>query len=607
MSEFNVILPPKFEYLTTTVEDKEEELEDYLWSLNIALEDGFLLTHSSTDSSVEGAIEGNLPKFNADTLLEDSGVAYNNLVLLTSNQTVAGVKTFSSFPVTPSSAPTTDYQVANKKYADDLDTLNLIGGSIGGWSVSSTKLYSGTDSTYIGLEPGVGIQIGSETFADALFSVTDGGVLKAVSGTIGGWTLASDRFSGGSSGTYIGLLPGTGIQMGNETFGSAPFSVTNAGVLKAISGAIGGWDLTSDTIESASNNIVMTDSTSLITVGSTGGTHLQIDGANTRIQSSNFASGALGSGWRIDNTLAEFQNIYARGKITTTVFEKDTISTIGGSLLVLDGDILDSDMTAADNSDVVISGDTSFAVGDILRMKDGIDDEWLEVTAVSGSTYTVTRDRASAYGANTNPVWTTGTAVVNYGVSGKGGSFISSSEGNSPYMSFFTHAGSPWSALTNKARLGNLAGIAGCSGYGIWGGDGYLGALEIIDILRLGAQGEIRSNTSGNYPYLSFSHSGLQLKDSDTGGTYGVAVYGTDKYGYGALAWIMNSDLKIPWAELKEPNAGASDVASIRLYNRSNDPGGTAEVGDLAVINGKLKICTGAGTPGTWTIVGTQS
>lgn len=38
---------------------------------------------------------------------------------LLNNQTVAGVKTFSSFPVTPSSAPSSDYQVANKKYVDD--------------------------------------------------------------------------------------------------------------------------------------------------------------------------------------------------------------------------------------------------------------------------------------------------------------------------------------------------------------------------------------------------------------------------------------------------------------------------------------------------------
>ena len=42
-----------------------------------------------------------------------------NIVLTTGDQTVAGVKTFSSFPVTPSSAPTTDYQVTNKKYVDD--------------------------------------------------------------------------------------------------------------------------------------------------------------------------------------------------------------------------------------------------------------------------------------------------------------------------------------------------------------------------------------------------------------------------------------------------------------------------------------------------------
>lgn len=40
-------------------------------------------------------------------------------VLASTNQTVAGIKTFSSFPITPSSAPTTDYQVVNKKHVDD--------------------------------------------------------------------------------------------------------------------------------------------------------------------------------------------------------------------------------------------------------------------------------------------------------------------------------------------------------------------------------------------------------------------------------------------------------------------------------------------------------
>jgi len=39
-------------------------------------------------------------------------------------QTIEGVKTFGSFPVTPSSAPSANYQVANKKYVDDEVSAN---------------------------------------------------------------------------------------------------------------------------------------------------------------------------------------------------------------------------------------------------------------------------------------------------------------------------------------------------------------------------------------------------------------------------------------------------------------------------------------------------
>lgn len=55
--------------------------------------------------------------------LTDSGTTtlhtHTDDVKLTGDQTIAGVKTFTSFPVTPSSAPTTDYQTPNKKYVDD--------------------------------------------------------------------------------------------------------------------------------------------------------------------------------------------------------------------------------------------------------------------------------------------------------------------------------------------------------------------------------------------------------------------------------------------------------------------------------------------------------
>jgi hypothetical protein len=47
------------------------------------------------------------------------------------------------------------------------------------------------------------------------------------------------------------------------------------------------------------------------------------------LQSGNFISGNLGSGFQIkDDGDAEFNNIRARGKFTTSVFEKETISAV---------------------------------------------------------------------------------------------------------------------------------------------------------------------------------------------------------------------------------------------------------------------------------------
>ncbi len=54
---------------------------------------------------------------------------YSASVNLTGNQTVAGVKTFTSSPIVPT--PTTDFQVATKKYVDDAASVGGSGLSIG--------------------------------------------------------------------------------------------------------------------------------------------------------------------------------------------------------------------------------------------------------------------------------------------------------------------------------------------------------------------------------------------------------------------------------------------------------------------------------------------
>lgn len=92
---------------------------------------------------------------------------------------------------------------------------------------------------------------------------------------------------------------------------------------------------------------------------------------------------------------------------------------------------------------------------------------------------------------------------------------------------------------------------------------------------------------------------GLQLMNGEAGSAYADSdfLYGNSdrKYGNGVLGYINNSTYRVPFYINAEQT-----VADAHFYNRSAEPTGTAEVGDLAVINGILAICTTGGTPGDW-------
>ena len=96
--------------------------------------------------------------------------------------------------------------------------------------------------------------------------------------------------------------PATGIWLGDQTYASAPFSVSTNGVIKANSGTIGGWTLASTYLQS--NNVQIDGANGIIYAGPTGGAHI-------RISSSGLASYTGGTA---NNVL----NIAANGQITAT-------------------------------------------------------------------------------------------------------------------------------------------------------------------------------------------------------------------------------------------------------------------------------------------------
>ena len=100
-----------------------------------------------------------------------AGLADNDhpqYVLMSGNQTIAGVKSFSSFPVTPSSAPTTNYQVSNKKYVDDLI------GAWASWTPTITWTGGTTDPTSLTVSSARYVTVGNLVFCMLRGSLTRG-------------------------------------------------------------------------------------------------------------------------------------------------------------------------------------------------------------------------------------------------------------------------------------------------------------------------------------------------------------------------------------------------------------------------------------------------
>jgi hypothetical protein len=98
-------------------------------------------------------------------------------------------------------------------------------GLVGGFTIHSTDgLYAGTGATRVQMTAGSGFWSGATLIEDAPFSVTNAGVLKATSGEIAGWTLATDSQYTGTKSLADGYNnePGGGITLGADGSIHAP-------------------------------------------------------------------------------------------------------------------------------------------------------------------------------------------------------------------------------------------------------------------------------------------------------------------------------------------------------------------------------------------------
>lgn len=78
------------------------------------------LSAITTDFKIIFPADTDYSRFKIDQAIKTIYTALSGYVKKTLDETIAGIKTFTSFPITPSSTPSTDYQVANKKYVDSV-------------------------------------------------------------------------------------------------------------------------------------------------------------------------------------------------------------------------------------------------------------------------------------------------------------------------------------------------------------------------------------------------------------------------------------------------------------------------------------------------------
>lgn len=347
-------------------------------------------------------------------------------------------------------------------------------------------------------------------YADDSGNLFFSGSINTSSGSLGGWIIEPSIIR--DSNNKVGLYSGNDAKYKinnalvrfwagaafDENATSYKFAVTEDGTLYA-----------SDII--LSNKLTSNGATisNKLSIGNKdNGITLYGNEEDSFISSAQYASGAAGYGWKISQDgSAEFSNIIARGKIQSSVFEYNKVSSVGGSLYIAPTIYIEnhSEIITKDEENnkyilkwispytnaqdicghswttedfVKLNGE--ILINDIKVTLAGIDAEIIELTTDNTVSFTFTIDISLISDNITNGILQPGGTIILYGTGGKKqGLYLTAADGGSPYMDVYDSDKD--SIIMPAVRLGNLSGISDANfpggklqGYGLYSSNAYL-------------------------------------------------------------------------------------------------------------------------------------
>ena len=366
--------------------------------------------------------------------------------------------------------------------------------------------------------------ISSSKFKVSADGRVTGSLVQFDGGTIGGWTINTTRL----------VSPNDRLELDVETTNQIKIAKTSVGsdandFVRMYYQDVSNYGLQG---KEGGNNIFHLGSTNQIAGWTFDNTKLQggnmIIRKDGTIESDGFVSNQAGSGFRLtaaSGGFLEVENARIRGTLSTAVFEKESVNAVGGQLYVansttltgsgqLIADVAQAGIHRATDTTMSVVNVTGFAADEILTAKKitntGFATEYIKVVSASrnngssetdftGKLFVVRGYSGSTPGASgslgdlaSNAQSYSGSQViVSTGKIGTGYIRLNANPNDSttPYIDIVERTGSAIYDIDLKARLGDLSGITDSNfsddvtGFGLYTQNGYFrGKIEVASL-----------------------------------------------------------------------------------------------------------------------------